>query len=253
MDVKLRSIAVVVAFLSAAGGLAVARAGESSAPGHSVVPRDHADLRLRGAVVLAKRPTISEILDMILVSEREEDRIASVLRTRTTNSDRAKRIAAALVREGERANISSTLLVGVLLTENPDLEPRATSSAGARGLMQVMPLHAGHWGCPSGDLFEIEANICHGVRILADNLRHSRDLPAALLRYNGCVIGTNTPDCYLYAAKVYRQARQSVTGPRGKITQSTPFAFLDTPRAAARHRVQSRKGVIVLPRELLVD
>jgi len=253
MEVKLRSIAVVVAFLTAAGGLTVARGGESSAAGAAVVVPHGAELRLPGAVVLAKRPTISEILDMILVSEREEDRIAAVLRTRTTDADRAKRIASAVVREGKRANVSSTLLVGVLLTENPDLEPHATSSVGARGLMQVMPLHAGQWGCPSGDLFEIEANICHGVRILADNLRHSRDLPAALLRYNGCVSGTNTPDCYLYAAKVYRQARQSATGPGGKITQATPFAFLDAPRTPQRHVVPSRKGVIVLPRELLVD
>lgn len=250
---KLQSIAVVIGLLSLAGGLAVARAGEGSSAAPNLLESRRPDLRLPGAIVLAKRPTVGEILDLILASEREEDRLAAVLSTRTTDSDRVKRIAAALVREGKRANISSTLLVGVLLTENPDLEPRATSPVGARGLMQVMPVHAGQWGCPSGDLFEIEANICHGVRILADNLRHSRNLPAALLRYNGCVNGTNTPDCYLYAAKVYRQARQSAAGPGGRITQSTPFAFLEAPRTAARHAVPSRKGIIVLPREMLVD
>jgi soluble lytic murein transglycosylase-like protein len=222
--------------------------------------------------VLAKRPTITEILDIILAEgnrggspvaiasrpsgqreDSEQSRIAAVLSTRTADSGRANRIAAALVREGKRANLSSTLLVGVLLTENPDLEPRATSSVGARGLMQVMPLHAGQWGCPSADLFNIESNICHGVRILADDLRHSRDLPAALLRYNGCVRGTNTPDCYLYAGKVYRHARQSATGRDGVITASTPFSFLDSPRASPRQHAPSRKGVIVLPRDLLVD
>jgi soluble lytic murein transglycosylase-like protein len=265
MAVKLQSIAVVFTLLSAAGGLAVARPAETS-------PRAPQEMRLPGALVLAKRPTISEILDIILADrkpggstvvvsspasgqheESEESRIAAVLGTRTADSERANRIAAALVREGKRANISSTLLVGVLLTENPDLEPRARSSVGARGLMQVMPVHAGQWGCPSGDLFDIESNICHGVRILADDLRHARDLPAALLRYNGCVRGTNTPDCYLYAGKVYRHARQSASGRDGVITPSTPFAFLDQPRARLRQRVPSRKGVIVLPRELLVD
>lgn len=255
MHVKLRATSVVFALLAAAGGLAVARASESSAPGRSAVAGYRADLRLPGAVVLARRPTITDVLDLVLSEGKagEEERIAAVLRTRTSDSQRAKRIAAALVREGKRANLSSTLLAGVLLTENPDLEPRATSSVGARGLMQVMPLHAGQWGCPSGDLFEIEANICHGVRILADDLRHSRDLAAALLRYNGCVRGTNTPDCYLYAGKVYRHARQSAAGTDGKTTPSTPFAFLEAPRAPARHRVPSRKSVIVLPRELLVD
>jgi hypothetical protein len=198
------------------------------------VSKKTADLRLPGAVVVARQPSLNEILDLILgdrsfpgsrvVSTKEEDRIAAMLRSRTSDANRADRIAAALVREGKRSGIGATLLVGVLLTENPDLEPRATSSAGARGLMQVMPFHAGHWGCASNDLFDIESNICHGVRILADNLRHSRNLPAALLRYNGCVHGTNTPDCERYAAKVYRLARNEAIGPGGKVTASTPFA-----------------------------
>lgn len=195
-----------------------------------------ADLRLPGAVVVATRPSLSEILDLILgdrsfpdsrvAATKEEDRIAETLRSRTTDANRADSIAAALVREGKRSGIGATLLVGVLLTENPDLEPKATSSAGARGLMQVMPFHAGHWGCASSDLFDIESNICHGVRILADNLRHSRDLPTALLKYNGCVRGTNTPDCRRYARVVYRYARSEAVGPGGKVTASTPFRSL---------------------------
>jgi hypothetical protein len=49
-----------------------------------------------------------------------------------------------------------------------------------------------------------------GVVVVAtDNLRHSRDLRSALLSYNGCVRGTNTPDCYLYAARVYRLTRRT--------------------------------------------
>ena len=59
--------------------------------------------------------------------------------------------------------------------------------------MQVMPFHAGKWGCGSADLFDIESNICHGVAVLADNLRGAKTLPKALLGYNGCVRGTNTP------------------------------------------------------------
>jgi len=199
------------------------------------VSKKTADLRLPGAVVVARRPSLNEILDLILgdpsvpdsrVSTNEEDRIAALLRSRTPDANRADRIAAALVREGKRSGIGATLLVGVLLAENPDLDSKATSSAGARGLMQVMPFHAGHWGCASSDLFDIDSNICHGVRILADNLRHSRTLPAALLRYNGCVLGTNTPDCRRYASVVYRYARGEAVGPGGKVTASTPFRSL---------------------------
>ncbi|MFN2602436.1 MAG: lytic transglycosylase domain-containing protein [Gemmatimonadaceae bacterium] len=208
----------------------------SHSPVTTSVSKKTADLRLPAAVVVAKQPSLDEILDLVLgdrtfpdsrlVSIKEEDRIRAMLRSRTSDANRADRIATALVREGKRSGIGATLLVGVLLTENPDLEPRATSSAGARGLMQVMPFHAGHWGCPSSDLFDIESNICHGVRILADNLRHSRTLPAALLRYNGCVHGTNTPDCRRYARVVYRYARSEAVGPGGKVTASTPFRSL---------------------------
>jgi membrane-bound lytic murein transglycosylase MltF len=160
-----------------------------------------------GVVVVATRPTINDILDIVL-GKGEEARVTAMLSARSSDASRVEQITEALMREAKRANLQAPLLVGVLLTENPDLEPRATSAAGARGLMQVMPFHAGHWGCPSTDLFDIDSNICHGVRILADNLRHSRDLRSALLRYNGCVRGTNTPDCYLYAARVYRLTRQ---------------------------------------------
>ena len=165
-------------------------------------------------VVLRERPTASELTgrssaDSGFPSGSEEAHVSDILRGYTSDSVRANRIAAALVKEGRRRKVGSSLLVGVLLTENPDLDSKATSFVGARGLMQVMPFHAGKWGCASPDLFDVESNICHGVAILADNLSRSRTLPQALLGYNGCVRGTNTPDCFKYPRKVYGQARKS--------------------------------------------
>jgi len=199
---------------------------------------------LSPAVVVAHKPTIAEIVDLVLgepsrepailrngkfAPGTDEARIAGVLRKYTSDNDRANRIASALVKEGRRRNIGSSLLVGVLLTENPDLNPRATSSAGARGLMQVMPFHSGKWGCASGDLFDIESNICHGVAILADNLKSSKTLSAALLGYNGCVRGTNTPDCWRYPTTVYRYARKDP--PSGAFSAGTaPFSSRGKPR-----------------------
>jgi hypothetical protein len=234
-----------------------------------------APLTLQGAVVLATPPTLNEILDIILgdtattgpttvastslfPAGSQEGRISAMLRRHTSDGNRADRIAQALVQEGRRSSIEPTLLVGVLLTENPDLEPQATSRVGARGLMQVMPFHAGHWGCPSSDLFDIESNICHGVRILADNLRHSPDLPTALLKYNGCVRGTNTPDCRAYARIVYGYARRSTIALDGPPTPATPFTSLGAPAmtrasSVARARTSTKKGIIVIPKELLVD
>ncbi|MEO5903769.1 MAG: transglycosylase SLT domain-containing protein [Gemmatimonadaceae bacterium] len=191
------------------------------------------------AVVIARKPSLAEILDMVLGDRQplsslsrdgnftpgsDEARIATVLGKYTPDRARANHIAAALVKEGRRRNIGSSLLVGVLLTENPWLDPQARSSAGARGLMQVMPFHAGKWGCASGDLFDIDANICHGVAILADNLKSSRTLPAALLGYNGCVRGTNTPDCWRYPSTVYRLARKGAEGSEGILKGAVPFS-----------------------------
>ena len=117
------------------------------------------------------------------------------------------RIAIALVREGRRADVDPRLLLAVLLVENPWLDLGARSPVGAVGLMQVMPFHAGSWGCGGDDLTDLDVNICHGAQILAEAIRSVRgNLDAALLRYNGCVRGTNTPDCHLYPYWVYRHA-----------------------------------------------
>lgn len=223
----IQSAVAVVLVASAIIGLrerGLDRPGVSGSPGELTAAPE---VTLAPAVVLARRPTLSEILDIVL-QERpiaaalaagshpggfpegsDEAHIAAALRKHTGDAALVNRVASAIVREGRRRNIGSSLLVGVLLTENPWLDPRATSSVGARGLMQVMPFHAGKWGCPSPDLFDVEANICHGVAVLSDNLSHARTLPQALLAYNGCVRGTNTPDCFRYPRRVYGNAKRS--------------------------------------------
>ncbi len=117
------------------------------------------------------------------------------------------RIALALQREARATGISAELLASVLAVENPWLDLDRRSPVGAVGLMQVMPFHAGTLGCPSADLEDLDANICHGARVFARYLQRSQgDVRRALLRYNGCVRGNNTPDCRSYPMKVYAQA-----------------------------------------------
>jgi hypothetical protein len=149
-------------------------------------------LSLPGAVISAKDPG------------EDPFRIGQVLRRYTRNGDAADRIAKAVVAEGQKKGIDPTLLVGVMLVETDNLNPRARSFVGARGLMQVMPFHRGQWGCKSKDLYDIEGNICHGVSVLADAIKHAPNLRVALQRYNGCVRGTNTPGCGSYSGKVLR-------------------------------------------------
>lgn len=118
-----------------------------------------------------------------------------------------RRISLALVREGRNVEMDPRVLASVLLVENPWLDATARSTQGAVGLMQVMPFHAGDWGCPSPDLTVAEVNICHGARIFAHYLdRHDGDIDRALLAYNGCVRGTNTPNCHTYPGHVYARA-----------------------------------------------
>ncbi|MBX6363097.1 MAG: lytic transglycosylase domain-containing protein [Gemmatimonadetes bacterium] len=134
--------------------------------------------------------------------------IEKVLRSYRDDPMLARRIAVAVVRQSNRLRIDRKLLTGVLLVENPDLNPRARSVVGARGLMQVMPLHRGAWPC-SGPLEDVETNICYGAHIFADNLREADgDVRRALLRYNGCVRGVNTPDCAAYPSHVLARARR---------------------------------------------
>jgi len=151
-------------------------------------------LRLPAAIVDAAQPT------------EQAFRIGEVLNQYTHDRALAFRIADALVAQADKEHIDPALLVGVLLTEDATLDPHARSSVGARGLMQVMPLHGGKWGCGSSDLFDVESNICHGVQILKAALDGSPNTRVALLRYNGCVRGRNTPNCHLYDDKVLRHA-----------------------------------------------
>jgi soluble lytic murein transglycosylase-like protein len=120
----------------------------------------------------------------------------------------AARIARAIVKEAGRLRVAPSLLTGVLLTENPQLEPATVSSQGAIGLMQVMHFHAGEFDCESDDLVDVESNICHGARVFGRYLARTGNVQRALLRYNGCVVSANTPNCHRYPAKVIRAARQ---------------------------------------------
>lgn len=133
--------------------------------------------------------------------------VQQVLLSYRNDEELTRKIAVALVREAHRANLEPEVLLSVLLVENPMLEARARSFVGAVGLMQVMPLHRGQWAACRPDLESIDSNICHGAQIFASYLRQSDgNVDRALLRYNGCVNGTNTPNCHGYPSWVYARA-----------------------------------------------
>ena len=151
----------------------------------------------------------------------------------TADRRMAERVTRAVLHYARAHDVAPSLVAAVLVTENRTLKPRAESSVGARGLMQVMPMHAGMRGCPSRDLVNVENNICHGTRILRDKLDRAQTTRGALLRYNGCVAGTNTPDCWKYPRMVLTRAstvrRQILAGtdafaPRPPLLARVAFA-----------------------------
>jgi soluble lytic murein transglycosylase-like protein len=80
-----------------------------------------------------------------------------------------------------------------------DVESRfnrwAVSSAGAVGLMQIMPFWPGELGMKRHQLTQVEANMRMGCAILRYYLRRERnDVRKALARYNGSVGRREYPD-----------------------------------------------------------
>lgn len=150
----------------------------------------------------------SAVLEREVVSRYSYRPLARLLGRRTSDPVTATRIARAIVKEARRLEVAPSLLTGVLLTENPPLDTGSVSSQGAIGLMQVMHFHAGEFDCASDDLWNVESNICHGARVLGSYLKRTGDVHLALLRYNGCIVSANTPNCHRYPAKVFRVARQ---------------------------------------------
>ena len=153
-------------------------------------------------------PVDSAVLEREVVSRYDYRPLARLLGRHNRNPAIVRRIARAILKEAGRLQVAPSLLTGVLLTENPRLETTTVSSQGAIGLMQVMHFHAGEFDCESDDLREVESNICHGASVFGRYLKRTGNVNRALLRYNGCVVSANTPNCHRYPSKVIRAAGQ---------------------------------------------
>lgn len=176
------------------------------------------ELRKRAPEVAATiAPNDSTKLDQLVASPKfqEEKRafFEDVMRLKQVDSARADSIAHFAVREGYVRNISPAIIFGVMLTENSRFISNATSSVGAVGLMQIYPkiwLNKEMTALFGKDLATDSTNVKYGVFILNKYFRprtksgevRERDWSTALLRYNGCVKGTNTPRCHTYPSKV---------------------------------------------------
>lgn len=170
-----------------------------------------------GDSALARAPWAQVSGEVAMLSPQFEiDRRAfmeDLLRTAEITPGRADSLATFAVREAYRRRVPPALVFGVMMVENRDLKSSARSSAGAVGLMQI---DASAWVHSLGKLFGTnlrndETNLRYGVFILSHLLYDSDDdttpadsanvhgsLRRGLLRYNGCVRGTNTRNCFRY-------------------------------------------------------
>jgi soluble lytic murein transglycosylase-like protein len=171
----------------------------------------------------AKQPVIApeaagdtgELAEALNSPRGQADRQAfaeDLVRTGRMSQARADSIAYYAVREAYLHGIPPAVIFGVMLTENARFVSSALSNVGAVGLMQVYPKI---WLKELGDRFGTDlaadsTNLKYGVYILREYIKPKKgetdltasDVNKGLLRYNGCVRGTNTPNCKTYPSKV---------------------------------------------------
>jgi hypothetical protein len=147
---------------------------------------------------LARAPWAKADGDVAMMSPQFEiDRRAfmeDLKRAAEITPSRADSLATFAVREAYRRRVPPALVFGVMMVENRGLKSTARSNAGAVGT----------------NLRNDETNLRYGVFILSHLLYDSDDdapadsanvhgsLRRGLLRYNGCVRGTNTKNCFRY-------------------------------------------------------
>lgn len=162
-------------------------------PPLAVVPRA---IPVIYAPVIVRAPTTAEL---------RADTIAHMLVRKHVDPTNATRWARTFVHYGEQLHVNPKLLVAIAYAES-EFKPTARSSAGAIGLMQVVPSRAS-WGELEGrcgrmtvhNLRNPRVNICFGSHIFRSFLdAHHGDSDRALSAYNN---GTGEPNGY--ADRVY--------------------------------------------------
>lgn len=123
------------------------------------------------------------------------------------NPRRRIAILKAVHEEATRSHLPPNLVLAVIQVESK-FRRFAISSAGAQGLMQIMPFWLKVVGEPNGNLFHLHTNLRIGCTILHYYLQQAHgDYQQALARYNGSVGKTWYPDRVFQALQTrwYRQ------------------------------------------------
>jgi len=120
------------------------------------------------------------------------------LKNKIKQPDKRLNLLRQIHREATRADLHPELVLAVIDVES-NFDRFAISSAGAQGLMQVMPFWLKEIGQPRDSLFNVRTNLRMGCTILKYYLKKEKgDLTRALARYNGSL------GRYKYPNKVFK-------------------------------------------------
>jgi soluble lytic murein transglycosylase-like protein len=110
--------------------------------------------------------------------------------------------------EAARAELIPELVLSVIYIESR-FNRYAVSSAGAQGLMQVMPFWKNEIGRPEDNLTKVSTNLRYGCTILKHYIdKEKGNLTRALARYNGSLGKTWYPEKVLNAWEKYWFVKQ---------------------------------------------
>jgi soluble lytic murein transglycosylase-like protein len=136
------------------------------------------------------------LIDAINSSDSFEDRfdaevwltdMSQRLQTRVRNPEERLVILKTVHYEARRAALEPELILALINVES-NFDRFAISSAGAQGLMQIMPFWLDEIGQPDDNLMDIRTNIRFGCTILSHYLKREKgNMRRALARYNGSV------------------------------------------------------------------
>lgn len=108
-------------------------------------------------------------------------------------------VASIALYESRRAGLDPALVLAIIQIESA-FRKYAISSAGALGLMQIMPFWKEEIGQPAHDLFDMRQNIRFGCLVLRHYLDLEKgDMPRALARYNGSLGRSDYPNAVFAA------------------------------------------------------
>lgn len=191
MKLKLFPIRLIIFAASLLLGISISFANEEVLTGKSL-PNNELRLLLQNAV------KDSDSFDDRFDAEVWLVDMSNRLKKKVKHPEKRLDLLRQIHREASRAKLHPELVLAVIDVES-NFDRFAISTAGAQGLMQVMPFWLKEIGQPRDSLFNVRTNLRMGCTILKYYLKKEKgDLTRALARYNGSL------GRYKYPNKVFK-------------------------------------------------